>query len=342
MAKQKEEQFVSKEFSLLVPFQIKEMGTGMMSGEGDESGESMTIEGYANWYGDDVGEDGDGVACDLAGEAVVPSGIDLSVFKGNPQILWQHNRQYTCGKANKTVRKKEGLFVNATIYKGAMEEEDWFRVKNGLITRFSIGFRTLAGEYKEVSGKNIFFITKSLLMEISLVTIPCSSESSFSVIKSLEDGSFLSCQKETPPTPTEEVKQIHTITEDTTMKLALKDLLTEAEVSHLSSLGLAAALEAEQEVSTKAYIDQAVKAAVLAATAELQQEIDTLKSLVPAPAEEEAEVETETEVDAEGTKEEEAQEEKEDDTESDVDATVEFKSVQDELDKLKTLLNDEK
>lgn len=329
-----DEDFVSREFSLLVPFSIKEMG--MMAD--DEEGESLTIEGYANWFGESVDEDGCGVACDLAGEAVVPSGIDISVYKGNPQILWQHDRDYSIGKANKTVRKKQGLFVNATIYKGAMEEEDWFRVKNGLITRFSIGFRTLAGEYKEVSGKNIFFITKSLLMEISLVTIPCSSDSSFSIIKSLADGSFVSAHKETPPSPTEEVSCEITSKKDDTMKLALKELLTEQEVAHFTSLGLAAELESEKEISTKAFIELTVKAAIDAAVAELRTEIDLLKA---AP-----EAETKESEQSEETKEEESEvpeeEAKAEETQTEEDDTIEFKSLQEELDKLKALLSEEK
>lgn len=330
--------FPTKEFTLLVPFQKVDMGSMSQMGEDEET---LTIEGFANWYGEDVDTNGEGVACDLAGDAVVPSGIDLSVYKGNPQILWQHDRCCSIGKANKAIRKKQGLFVNATIYKSAMEEADWFRVKSGLVTRFSIGFRTLAGEYKDVNGKNVFFITKSLLLEISIVTIPCSSESAFSIIKALDDGSFTSDYKEPHPTPTEEAIPKTNKEDETTMKLPLKDLLSVEEVAHFKSLGLDAELDTEKEVSTKNYIDNAIAQAVEAVKAELRAEF-AKSSEGSAETEVETEAKEETEQVEEETKEEaetEVEAKEEEDTETD---DIQIDSLKAAIEELKTLFSVEK
>lgn len=253
-------------FNLLVPFSIKSDTSG-------EDLETIKIEGIANFCGDL--SDDKCIEVDLAGEVVVPAGMDISVYKGNPQILWQHDRECSIGVCDKITKKKDGIYIEATIHKGAMCEEDWYRVKNGLVTRFSVGFRCKGGEFKEINGRSVYFITKSLLLEISIVTIPASSSSSFSVVKSLgedgEDGLYSGDMFNKSEDTQEETK---TLIGDK-MKLKLKEFLSEEEVAKYKSLGLDELLEQDQEVEIKSYVDSIVKAALSALKEEIVKELST-------------------------------------------------------------------
>lgn len=318
-------------FNLLVPFSINKDAQEV------EDTETLKINGIANFCGDL--ENDSCIEVDLAGEVVVPSGMDISIYKGNPQILWQHDRDYTCGSCDTITKKKDGIYIEATIHKGAMEEEDWYRVKNGLITRLSVGFRCKGGEFKEINGRSVYFITKSLLLEISLVSIPASSSSAFSVIKSLDGGDGVYTGDIYMFEDTEEVehKTTKSLTGDT-MKLKLKEFLSEADVAKFKSLGFEERLEEETEVDLKTYVDSSIKAAL----ASLKEEI--LKEL--ATTEEVAEEVTEETTEEAAAETEESTEEAEVETEEDVEAKAAdvetIKSLTETISQLRILVEETK
>jgi len=235
----------TKEFKVYMPFSVKE--------DSDES--ILKIKGWANFCGN-MSEDGSGAFVDHMHEVIVPSGFDLSVWKKNPQIFWQHDNHYPCGKGIKATKKAEGLEVEAEVHQKAMHEEDWYRVKSGMVSYFSVGFRCKAGEWKEVNGKQVYFITKALLLEVSLVSIPCNSESGFSIIKSLNEDGFYGGELDEYK---EQEKQLNTEGEDV-MKIKRKDLLSADDVQKLKSLGLDEQLEDLVDVDLKEYIAGIVKA----------------------------------------------------------------------------------
>ena len=252
----------NKTFNLLTKFEVKAATSPPHDPETCDSGDSEVIKiaGYANFSG--AVEEGD-VYCDLVGDCVIASGIDVTIWKKNPQILLQHNRQATIGRGISVVKKKDGLYIEAEIHKGAMDEEDFYRVKSGLLSYFSIGFRTLAGEYKKVGDRQVYFITKSLLIETSVVGIPANSESAFQIIKSLpDDGGFYAGELtgKICPTIENETQEQKGVAMKLTMKF--RDTLGEEEAKRLEGLGLGDKLNEEVEVDPKAYFDTQVKAAM--------------------------------------------------------------------------------
>jgi HK97 family phage prohead protease len=330
MAKNKvqveEQEFHTKEFKAYFSFDVKEEGMQ------DENGnEILKIKGMANFSGDV--DDENSVFVDHTGDVIVPSGFDLSIYKTNPQILWQHNRDYSIGKGLKAIKKKDGLEIEAEIHKNAMEEEDWYRVKNGLVTKFSVGFRTMAGEWREIKKTPVFFITKALLMETSIVTIPCNAASGFSIIKSLGDDtfSFGDIEEKQEVQPTQQPAVTNKEIGDDKMKMKLRDLLAEDKVKELEALGLTEKLEEETDVDVKAFVEAKIKQELVifkeALLAELKAEVETeVKEEVPATPSTETEVTTEE-------KEKEAEEVKEDEVDE-----AQLKALTEAVEKLKTLI----
>ena len=301
----------NKTFNLLTKFEVKASTSPPHDPNSVDTGDSEVIKiaGYANFAG--AVEEGAPMV-DLSGDVIVPSGIDVSVWKKNPQILWQHDRHCTIGRGISVVKKKDGLYIEAEIHKGAMEDEDFYRIKSGLISYFSVGFRTMAGEFKKVGDRQVYFITKCLLLEVSAVGIPCCSDASFQIIKSLpDDGGFYAGELtgKICPTIENEIQEQKGVA----MKFVstLRDTLPEAEVKRLEALGMGAKLEEEIEVDAKAYIGEIVSRATAEFTdamKALQEEIAKLQDqLKEVPVEEPAEAtEEEKEAPAEETEEKEA------------------------------------
>ncbi len=240
----------TKQFTIMAPFEVKAVTTPPNDPDTTGSGESEVIKvsGYANFSG--KVEDGD-VFIDLVGDVVVPSGIDVTTWKKNPQLLLQHDRHTTVGRGASVVKKKDGLFIEAEVHAGAMSPEDFYRVKAGLLCYFSIGFRTLAGEFKKVGDRSVYFITKSLLMEVSIVGIPCNGESSFQIVKCLpDDGDGIYAGELVDKKISEgDENESHSQHGDTMFKLMKKDFLSKEKVKALEAAGLSAELETEMEVS---------------------------------------------------------------------------------------------
>jgi len=251
MAKTKKEEMETKEFKVYVPFSMK---------EDSDSEDIIKIKGWANYCGT-MDEEGMGAFVDLVGDVIVPNGFDLKLWNKNPQLLWQHNRNYTCGKGTKATKKDEGLEIEAEVHKQAMEEKDWYKVSKGLVSYFSVGFRTVAGEWKKIGQRDVWFITKALLFEVSLVALPCNTESGFSIIKSLDGngiyGGELGAQENFSQS-TENKNQNQE--EDTDMKVKFRDTLSAEDVAKLESLGLQEKLDETVDVDIKQFIAAIVKA----------------------------------------------------------------------------------
>jgi len=252
----------NKTFNLLTKFEVKAATSPPHDPEACDTGDSEVIKiaGYANFAG---AVDEGAPLVDLSGDVIVPSGIDVTIWKKNPQILLQHNRQATIGRGISVVKKKDGLYIEAEIHKGAMDDEDFYRIKSGLLSYFSVGFRTVAAEYKKVGDRQVYFITKSLLLECSVVGIPCCSDASFQIIKSLpDDGGFYAGELTGKICPT--IENENQEQKGVAMKLTMKfrDTLGEEEAKRLEGLGLGDKLDESVEVDPKAYFDTQIKAAM--------------------------------------------------------------------------------
>ena len=261
----------TKEFHVYFPFDAKAMicpacNTLPCTCE-EGTGKIIQIKGMANFCGD-LNNDAD-VYVDHGGDVMVPSGFDLTVWNKNPQILWQHNRDYTIGKGLQATKLANGLEVTAEIHEKAMEEQDFYKVEQGLVTMFSVGFRTLKGEWKVINDREVYFITKALLYEVSVVSIPMNAESQFTRIKSLEDGSFSAGDLYLSPESSLPAKDASNKSEDGDeyMKIKLRDILPADKVKELDDLGLADTLDELKEVDTKSFIQALVSKEVQAVVA---------------------------------------------------------------------------
>jgi len=118
---------------------------------------------------------------DSYGDVVVQKGIDLNRFKANPIILYQHDAGEPIGKAVDIRLGEKGLVADIELApKGVSEKIDTIRglIEAGILKAVSIGFT--AQDYEAIRDKenNLtgFKFLKSLLHEISVVSIPANDE----------------------------------------------------------------------------------------------------------------------------------------------------------------------
>jgi len=147
---------------------------------------------------------------DFSGDIVIPEGINLSIFKKNPIIFYQHlQSRPPIGKATKLRRDEMGLKVTVkyAVEEYAEAETIYKLVKGGYIKQHSIGFlplealrkgqsgfeelnKVLKKKYKEYKGDAERIITKSLLLEVSVVNIADNQDSTISDVKSLNTEDY--------------------------------------------------------------------------------------------------------------------------------------------------------
>ena len=129
----------------------------------------IIVKGYANrykWEG--------AVEIDSYSTTFVPTAYDLTSYKLNPVILYQHNPDNPIGKCLELKITDQGLYIEAAIYKD-INEAVFNAIKNGVLNGFSIGIDIQADEYSEVL--DAWVVTRGELIEISLVTIPSNPKS---------------------------------------------------------------------------------------------------------------------------------------------------------------------
>lgn len=125
---------------------------------------------------------------DRHGEVVDVKGWDLNNFNQAPRLLWAHDHnEPAIGKVTKTWFEGDGdnkklmfeaVFQEVTEKARAVKE----LVKQGFINTFSVGFQPL-----EMDGNTI---TKSELLEISVVNVPANPDAMALAYKSLKKAGF--------------------------------------------------------------------------------------------------------------------------------------------------------
>ena len=181
-----------KEF---VDVEDKELKVERVSGEVKSVlDEEYTSEGYASTR-----------ILDFSGDIVIPSGVNLSVFKKNPIIFFNHLQSaFPVGKAIDV--NVDDFGVNIKI-KYAVEEYDVAKtlyklVKGGYIKQHSMGFvplktlkkgtkafnemnTVLKMQYPEYEGNAERIITDALLLEVSVVNIADNQASTIFEVKDI-------------------------------------------------------------------------------------------------------------------------------------------------------------
>ena len=118
---------------------------------------------------------------DSFGDIVLQKGINLSRFKKNPIILYQHNADEPIGKAVDIRLSEKGLVADIELApEGVSERIDTIRglLSAGILKAVSIGFT--AEDYEPIRDDDNqmtgYKFIKSLLHEISIVSIPANDE----------------------------------------------------------------------------------------------------------------------------------------------------------------------
>ncbi|CAL9968038.1 head maturation protease [Vibrio phage D51] len=167
-----------KEFWLDSSFKIKEMPD-------EQDNSKLTVAGYAST-----------VSEDRAGDIIPMSAWEnkeaLDNYLKNPIILFQHDHDEPIGKMVDYQIDETGLYVEIEIFN--VDQRVYKLVKEGVLKAFSVGFRMK--DYKYDQDKGVFIITELELFEISVVSIPCNQDSTFSLKKSMKDSDFAALRTE--------------------------------------------------------------------------------------------------------------------------------------------------
>jgi HK97 family phage prohead protease len=141
---------------------------------------------------------------DRDNEVILPDGVDLDSFRKAPVLLWGHSwGQPPIGKDAAIASDGYGLRTRSLMAETALANDLWMLVKGGFLKTSSIGFIPL--EYVQAGHKNYgglmdaarkwpewnskaepnVFITKALLLEHSLVSVPACAEALITAVKQL-------------------------------------------------------------------------------------------------------------------------------------------------------------
>ena len=189
---------INKKITLFSDFTIKEQMPMDSSSEFESGTEELplVITGYANTTGKDRSND---VIPDSAwkGEA-------LTNYKKNPIILAFHDHTKPIGTCDEATIDSKGLKVVATISKAAGEVYDL--IKEGILKAFSVGFIVKDADWDPKS--DVFVIKDLELLEISVVSVPCNQDSTFSLAKAFSDEELAEFKKSFIKTEDESTNQL--------------------------------------------------------------------------------------------------------------------------------------
>lgn len=151
----------------------------------DDSADSpLIIRGFANT-----------VTKDRAGDVIPASAWTtsnaLKNYMKNPIMLFGHDHSRPIGKVISLEPTEMGLIVEAEV--STADEQIYQLIKDGVLKTFSIGFRIKDADYDAES--NTFYITDLELLEISVVSVPCNQDSTFSVSKGMNGADYVELRK---------------------------------------------------------------------------------------------------------------------------------------------------
>lgn len=127
-------------------------------------------------------------AADRVNDVIVPQGV---TFKNPLPLLWQHDHSKPVGTVYFEEPTEQGIKFVARIAniedEGTLKDrcnEAWQSVKAGLVRGVSIGYRAI-GAVEHIANGGILYASTEVF-ELSLVTIPCNSDATIELIKSLD------------------------------------------------------------------------------------------------------------------------------------------------------------
>ena len=139
------------------------------------SGNQRIIEGYASTS--DVDR-----AYDIISEDALKGAEKQLLQKGTNTVFYNHNTDIPVGKVLESKFDSKGLFVKILFSQAEDVKDIWTKVKEGIISSFSIGFRSLKRSYEQrnIDGQmqDVCIIERIKLYEVSVVGIPCNTQAS--------------------------------------------------------------------------------------------------------------------------------------------------------------------
>lgn len=226
---------------MLVKNHNAEIVSQIKSVKANEDGD-LIIEGYANT-----------VSKDRAGDVIPKSAWEtknaLTNYMKNPIILAYHNHSMPIGKMIGYEVTEMGLKIQALISKGAGDV--YHLIKDGILSTFSVGFGILDAEYD--SKSDTYYINDVELHEVSVVSVPCNQDSTFSVAKSMKSNEDFEKFKSTiTPEDTGDTKEIKTMNpEEVKALLASMQAEQNASVSDAVTIAVKAAEDAKEAKALK-------------------------------------------------------------------------------------------
>ncbi|OLN21715.1 hypothetical protein BTO30_13515 [Domibacillus antri] len=152
--------------------------------------ETNIIEGYASTFGGDPDAYGDVIKKGAFTKTIQESGDRI-------KFLWQHDWNHPIGKVVEVREDDIGLYFKAKISSTTKGQEAMQLMKDKVIDRVSIGYRTVKSEYD--NENNIRILTEIRLFEISAVTFPANDNAVITNAKNAPEqkaGRVLSKQNE--------------------------------------------------------------------------------------------------------------------------------------------------
>lgn len=156
---------------------FKDFKIGNVEVKKDQTGsERIIISGWAARFGN----------VDSYGDIIEPGAFSktISERKGRIAFCYQHEIDEPIAKILVLEERLEGLWVEAEI--SASESDIQTKVKEGILTEMSIGYRTINCTEEIINEKYITHLTEVKLYEISLVTIAANELATIQNIKSEE------------------------------------------------------------------------------------------------------------------------------------------------------------
>lgn len=172
---------------------------------------------------------------DRIGDIVEPLGVEYT----NPlPLLLYHDSKRPVGQVMFDPPTSEGITFRATIPEvtepGTVKDrtdEAWHSLKYRLMAGFSIGFKEVAGEVERLKGGGLRYL-KSIVLELSLVTIPMNQDAVLQTVKSLDSGpAALGTRsavdpRRTPPGASGTTRVVQARTDSKTMKKTIAEQIT--------------------------------------------------------------------------------------------------------------------
>ena len=151
-------------------------------GEGDNP--PLKIKGYANT-----------ITKDRAGDVILSEAWTtsnaLKNFMKNPIMLFGHNHSRPIGKILDLEPTESGLMVEGEV--SAADLQIYSLIRDEVLKTFSVGFYIKDAEWDDMTET---FIIKDLeLLEISVVSVPCNQDSTFSLSKSVNHNDYMELRK---------------------------------------------------------------------------------------------------------------------------------------------------